>query len=75
MEPEEHLNKPVESTESNLPPVEEKSHEIEPAIAQAPGMDKKSQQKARVRNYDNHNLRLSNHSKGGIKPSGKKPLW
>ncbi len=70
----------VETMEASLPPVEEKSQEVKevevndnpnPAV---PGMDKKSMQQAAIRNYDNHHIRLSNR-KGGIKPSGKKPLW
>jgi hypothetical protein len=65
----------VQPIDTNLPPVEEKSPAINPGVTTVPGMDKKSMQRAAVRNYDNHHLRLSNHSKGGIKPSGKKPLW
>jgi hypothetical protein len=61
--------------EINLPPVEEKSPEIIPVMSSpAPGMDTKLMQKEAVRHYDNHNTHLSN-KKGGIRPSGKKPLW
>ncbi|MDZ4794216.1 MAG: hypothetical protein SGI83_08055 [Bacteroidota bacterium] len=61
--------------ETNLPPVEEKSPEVQAFQTMAPVVDIKSMQKVAVRNYDNHHLRLSNLRKGGIKPSGKKPLW
>jgi hypothetical protein len=65
----------VETIEASLPPVEEKSPEINSnTSADVPGLDEKSMQRAAVRNYDNHHIRLSNR-KGGIKPSGKKPLW
>lgn len=40
-----------------------------------PASDRKSMQRAAVRNYDNHHLSISSHKKGGPKPSGKKPLW
>lgn len=64
----------IPSIENNLPPVEEKSPVVNTHTIVAPGMDNKSLQRAAVRNYDNHHIRLSNR-KGGIKPSGKKPLW
>jgi hypothetical protein len=61
--------------EINLPPVEEKSPEVVPFTNNSgPGEITKSMQKATVRHYDNHNIQLSN-KKGGIRPSGKKPLW
>jgi hypothetical protein len=61
--------------ETNLPPVEEKSPEVIPVTnSSAPGMITKSMQREAVRHYDNHHIHLSN-KKGGIKPSGKKPLW
>ena len=64
------------TVESNLPPVEEKSPEVNTSIANGiPGMKKKDLQRAAVRNYDNHHIQLSSVPKGGIKPSGKKPLW
>jgi len=69
-------NKAVAKTiETSLPPVEEKSNEVNPNTnVPVLGLDKKSMQQAAIRNYDNHHIRLSNR-KGGIKPSGKKPLW
>ena len=67
--------KAVEKIETQLPPVEEKTAEVNTSAgAFVPGLDKKSMQQAATRNYDNHHIRLSNR-KGGIKPSGKKPLW
>ncbi len=69
------LKKEIElPADNNLAPVEEKSPEINTNKIIAPGMDNKSLQRAAVRNYDNHNVRLSTR-KGGIKPAGKKPLW
>jgi len=65
---------PVETIETNLPPVEEKSPEVEHIAIPLPGNDKKSMEQAAARHYDNHHIKLSNR-KGGIKPSGKKPLW
>jgi hypothetical protein len=65
-----------ETVESNLPPVEEKSPEINTNINNGiSGMKKKDLQRAAARNYDNHHIQLSSVPKGGIKPSGKKPLW
>lgn len=65
-----------EQTVASLPPVEEKSTEIKHAVTEnLSGMDQKALQRAAVRNYDNHHLRLSNTKKGGPKPTGKKPLW
>ncbi len=62
--------------ETNLPPVAENSPEIIPVTnSSAPGMNTKSMQTEAVRHYDNHHIHLSNKKKGGIKPSGKKPLW
>ncbi len=65
-----------ETLESNLPPVEEKSPEVNTNITNGiSGMKRKDLQRAAVRNYDNHHIQLSSVPKGGIKPSGKKPLW
>lgn len=69
------LNKLVElPTETNLPPVEEKSPTVNTPAIVAPDRDNKLLQRAAVRNYVKHQIRLSN-KKGGLKPSGKKPLW
>ena len=69
------IAKPVQvPAENNLPPVEEKAPVANNNPVIAPGMDNKSLQQAAVRHYDNHHIRLSS-KKGGIKPSGKKPLW
>jgi hypothetical protein len=66
---------PKERVETNLPPVEEKSPEINTAtITPVQTTVTKSAQKSAVRQYDNHNIRLSG-KKGGLKPTGKKPLW
>jgi hypothetical protein len=66
---------PKERVETNLPPVEEKSPEINnDTITPVQTTVTKSAQKSAVRQYDNHNIRLSG-KKGGLKPSGKKPLW
>jgi hypothetical protein len=68
-------NKAVVEKIQTPPPVEEKSPEVNTTpSAFVPGLDKKSMEQAAVRNYDNHHIRLSNR-KGGVKPSGKKPLW
>lgn len=66
---------PVAPEETNLPPVEEKSPELSTTVIPAPEMDKKSSEKAALRHYDNHHIKLSKVPKGGIKPAGKKPLW
>jgi hypothetical protein len=58
-----------------LPPVEEKSLNVAPDMKFAPGMDRRSQLKAANRNYGVPNSGISNVKKGGIKPTGKKPLW
>lgn len=77
------VEKEITEVPANLPPVEEKSPEVIPVTnssAAGMGMDIKSLQNSKslqneaVRHYDNNNIRLSN-KKGGIKPSGKKPLW
>ena len=65
----------VSATESQLPPVEENSPAVIPIIAIEPGMDKKSMHNSAVRNFDTPHMPISSIKKGGIKPSGKKPLW
>ncbi len=65
----------VEQTANNIPPVEEKSPLVVPVNTMAPGLDKKTIQRAALRSYDNHTMPLSSHRKDGIKPAGKKPLW
>lgn len=37
--------------------------------------DQKAYQKVLTKHDPRHNMQLSSNSKGGIKPSGKKPLW
>lgn len=69
-----HPEKVLAPLDNNLPPVEEKSPAVNTAKIIAPGMDNRSLQRAALRNYDNHHIRLSNR-KGGIRPAGKKPLW
>lgn len=64
-----------EVDKQNLPPVEEKSQDLAPDMKFVPGMDRRSQLKAANRNYGTPNSGISNVKKGGIKPSGKKPLW
>ena len=65
----------IDKVETTPPPVEENTPVVKIDTTGMPGLDKKTLQRAAVRHYDNHRLRLSNASKGGIKPSGKKPLW
>ena len=65
----------VETLESTLPPVEEKSPAVNTITNGLSGMNEKSRQRAAVHQYDNHHIRLSNTKKGGPKPTGKKPLW
>jgi hypothetical protein len=68
------LHKLVEEpTESNLPPVEEKSPSVNNPNIVAPGQDK-SIQRAEVRNYVKKQIRISG-KKSRMKPAGKKPLW
>ncbi|MEO6219000.1 MAG: hypothetical protein ABIO81_01135 [Ginsengibacter sp.] len=64
-----------EKIETNEPPVEEKSPEINTPDIIASGMEKKSVQRTSIRSYNNNHIPLSSHKKGGIKPFGKKPLW
>ncbi len=63
------------ATESQLPPVEEKSPVISGMPANNSDMDKKYLQHLLVQNGGNKSIRLTSVKKGGIKPSGKKPLW
>jgi len=74
--PEKSVVTPQEEiVEIDLPPVKETSPEIKNDIpAPVESIDTKSIQKEAARHYDNHNIRLSG-KKGGLKPSGKKPLW
>ena len=68
-------NTPVEIVEANLSSQEnENTPVVNLDTTGMLGTDKKSLKRAAVRNYDNHHIRLSNR-KGGLKPSGKKPLW
>ncbi len=71
---------PIEEPQNNLPPVEEKSPElnspeVNPVVAHVQGMDPKTNRKEAIRHYNNHNIKLSSVKKGGPKPTGKKPLW
>ena len=65
----------IEYLESTLPPVEEKSPEINTIASGFVDMNEKLNQRAAARQYDNRNIRLSKVKKGGPKPTGKKPLW
>lgn len=70
---------PTQELNINLPPVEEKSSEIKPALelnATDPIMatDKKALAKALTKHDPKHQMALSN-AKHSIRPSGKKPLW
>ncbi len=65
----------VSTVESQLPTVEEKSPAVIPIPAVEPGMDKKSMHNSVVRNFDTPHMPISSIKKGGIRPSGKKPLW
>lgn len=69
-------DKPViEAVEINLPPVEEKSSNVNNGMDMEPHTEMKKIRQKEIQNYDKHQIRLSSVRKGGPKPSGKKPLW
>jgi hypothetical protein len=65
----------IDKVETTLPAVEENIPVVKIDTSGMLGTDKKSLQRAAVRHYDNHRLRLNSFRKGGKKQSNKKPLW